>query len=220
MLERVERARRTATEEAKKANDDYLMETFGTTDRKEIAAIRDASKKLAADAEERKRAEMTEIDRHKADIKRAHLERDDWKTKYHNLEKRQAFSEQDVKLKSIASQSIAATSVEYATWQFAKHVSVLDDNALKTFGEPETKKWFADFAKKNPQHAPDPTDPKKPPTKKPVTTGVAPRGKPAPTRGARGAVDITGKTPRPGQPNSMNKAELRAYLKSKDLNTY
>lgn len=220
MLERVDRARKTERETAKKEQDAFFMEHYGTTDRAEVAKMRADAKKLEEAAEKRKREEMTEIDRHRADLAKERKLREVAEAESAKLRRRYAHDRQDARIKGIATDHVSDGSADFATWKFAKYVSELGEEQVKAMDEKAVAKWFVTFVKDNPSHARAPGDPgkRKPATRKPLTTGPAPGGKPPPTPSGGGTGNLAGKTPRPGQPNSMNRGELRQHLKQKGLN--
>lgn len=212
LLERVERGKRSAAAETQKAHDEWLQATFGTTDRKKIAEIKAKTAKLEEDAEKRKRAEMSQIDRYKADLERERKKRQELEQQYSQLERRRAYDKQDSKVRDLARRYVDDKYIKYAVRDFAEHVSSLDDTAVARIDERGVAKWFADFTKREPAWAR--RDGKRGTrNRQPVTTGTPPtQSRPTPT-----PQSSAGKTAKPGLPNSMSKKELRAHLKSKGL---
>lgn len=210
---RIAQAKRSAEAAAVERHKAWLRERYGTDDQSEIDKLIANSKKLQEEAEERRRAEMTELDRFKADLAAERRRREAAERKVLEAERRRRFDKQDAAITRIAGGHVDADLVEDAALLFARHVSTLDADRVKKMSEKDVTKWFADFVKRKPawKRADNAPPPEKPKPKQPVTTGTPPTGQPEPVPTGT----ATGKTFKPGQSNSMTKEEVEAYKREK-----
>lgn len=211
---RIAQAKRSAEAAAVERHKAWLRERYGTDDQGEIDKLIADSKKLRDEAEERRRAEMTELERYKSDLAAERRRREAAERKVLEAERRRRFDKQDAAITRIAGSHVDADLVEDAALLFARHVQSLDGDKVKKMSEKDVAKWFADFVKRKPawKRSDDAPPPEKPKPKQPVTTGTPPTGQPEPVAGAG---NPSGKTFKPGQPNSMSREEVEAYKREK-----
>ena len=222
-LERVERARRSASAETEAKHKAWLKEKFGTDDIVEAEKRAARWAKLEADEEKRKREAMSEQDRLKADLDIERKKREAAEARVRDVEALRLHEQQSSNIGRIASSHIASEYAEDVTLIFAKHLRNRIANGEKAEVEAMTEKdvnrWFADFAKRKPAFAaataaaPKTAPAAEPAKRQPVGAG-APPGNPPPKPNASGVV----KTMRPGQPNSMTDQEVRATLRKQGFN--
>lgn len=212
--DRIARAKRAEEERHRK----FLKETFGTDDPEEVKKARARMKELEENEEKRKRAAMSEQQRMQADLEKERKEKETLRQQLQQEREERMHTQQNQVITGIAAKHIDPEYIEDVNIIFARHLKSLSEKELDSFDQRKIEKWYADFAKKKPAFARQAGEPPAPPTKKPVTTGPAPRGKPAPTStdGAGG----NAKTAAPGKPNSMSKQEVRAFMNQKGLNPY
>lgn len=181
-------------------------------------------KKYEAAEEKRKREQMTEEQKLKADLERQRKEAEEWKKRFEEQKTEILYQRQDTTITSIAQEYVDPKLLKYAKRELAEHTTSLPKDKLAKFGERDIKRFFEKFVKDNPhfaKKAETPAEPKKeeepkPPVRKPITTG--PKPEKAPAKPASRTDDGTGgKTFRPGQPNSMSKAEVREAARKQGI---
>jgi hypothetical protein len=186
-----------------------LMDRFGTDDPGRIKADLDELQTLRAEKETARRAALSEKEKLEDDLRLANEAREKAEKKLQRAQDQQVFTEYDRSAEGVLSKHIDPESMELAVMKLKKHVLSLDDDEL---AKPEKvfEEWAAEFAKKNPRHAR--ASDEKPAKRIPLNTGASPRERPAPLN-----PEVTQKTARPGQPNSMSKAEYAAFKRQHGL---
>jgi hypothetical protein len=210
---RIAQAKRSAVAEAEAKQKEWLTERYGTDDQEEIAKWHAEKAKLSEEAEKRKRDEMTEVERHRADLARSEQATLEWKQKYQQARRAAAYERQNSTIKTIASAHVDPRYVESAVVMLARHVKMLSPDKKKSFGKPEVTKWFTEFVKEQPafgKEQPKPREVKQ----EPVTTGASPAETAAQPKPIASAV-AAGKTLSPGKPNSMSPEEVTKWKQSK-----
>jgi hypothetical protein len=192
-----------------------LKEAFGTDNVEDIKLRLDEHGKLKAKADEdHKKTLATE--------ERLQLERDNEKklriaaeSKAEALAEEREYREADHSVNETASRHVDAKFTDFAAYKFGCYVRELDDDEADAIKPKDVASWFKQFAADHPEYAigakPAAAADDKPKVKKPMEHGagggVAPP--PAPASG--------GKTPRPGQPNSMSAEEYRQWKKDQGI---
>lgn len=200
-----------------RANKMVLKAIFGTDDKEAILKQKDEYEKVLTEREKERREKLAESDRLKEDLKKATAEKDALKVEYESKEEARLAAEGAADVKKIAAGHVDEQYARFAYRDFRKHVRTLsDDEVDKLAADDKVAAWFAQWAKENPKMAKEAAG-KEDPGKKKVgaNNGGKDEGKPPPP--GSGSGDLSGKTPRPGRPNSMNKAELAEYMRSKGL---
>jgi len=186
-----------------------LIDTFGTTDTDAIKAKLAKADALEAEAEARKREQMSEVERLKHDLAVANQTAQRARAEVHTVRERQMVQEQQGVVERIASRHVASAYVQDAAFLFAKH---LRDNVqpadLARYTDKDIAKWFQTFASRRPAFAA---------STQARTKVRAPVGSPAPAPRPNAPASALvapagggGRTIRPGQPNSMSREEARA----------
>lgn len=209
--DRLTRAMNSARAEERKR----LKEIFGTDDPAEIKKIQEEHSKLKAETEKQRRERMNREQQLEEDLKRERQSKADLEQRIQKMERQSAYQQQDSAIKQIASKHIASDYLDDVSFIYARNVlAKMTQEEADAVDEKAISKWFADYAKKRPAFARDQAAGKPPPKRAPITTGKPPVGKPKPNGGQ---ASFQGKTPRPGQPNSMSKEELAKFKKEKGL---
>jgi hypothetical protein len=209
--ERIGRAKTSAQREAQQQHQAFLQEQFGTTNADEIKAIVAAHKAAADDAEKRRIAEMSALEQAQSELERERAARADWESKYQEATTAMLYEKQNAIVNGIATKHVEPRYLKFARRELAEHLREIGPDAAKAYSEKELDRFFAKtLLKEFPEWAiSKPTPPA--PKKLPITNGPSPnRDKPSPNGGGNGA---TGKTARPGQPNSMTAAEVRDHAR-------
>jgi len=189
-----------------------LKEIFGTDDREAILAQKAEFEKMVSEKEKTRRAQLDELEREREDRKKA----EERATK---LERQLAKRDRDEQaaaaareLTDSATKVISSSYAEYALADFKKHINTKSDEEIDAMSQDDIDKFFTDWVEKRPETkrggAPK-SEEKKPVQKVAISNGAPPGNRPSPPKSGEDA--LNGKTPRPGQPNSMNAAELAEY---------
>lgn len=226
-----------------------LKAEYGTTDQAEISRIKAERAKqaeeyaaLKAKQDEVDRQSMTEQQKLQADNETLKKQNAELNEKLTAMQERQVIDQQTNAVSKIAGTYVDPLMIEEALFSFQRHVSKLSPDEVKRLTPRAIDRWFKNLAETKPGYklrlangtagdqkvddskiaAPAKVaDPKPPVRRIALTTSNQPKGgaaKPAPKAPAAGTV--AGKTVRPGQPNSMSKAELTAYMKSKGMRPF
>lgn len=194
--------------------------------------VAEEHKRLKAEEDKRKRESMSEQERLKADLEREKKRALEYQQKVKDLEAQQAYTEQNVVIEGIAQKHVDPDLLEDAMDRFARYVRTLDKKQLGALNERQIDRWFQKLATDKPKFA-KPVE-EKPADAKPDQAAVkvgeqAPKPAAAPQRrvvttsrkavgGKTGGKPVPpgpSKTAKPGQPNSMTKAELNRQYKEK-----
>jgi hypothetical protein len=214
-----------------------LREEYGTDDLVKVEQIRQDRKqhaeavgKYRAAEEEAQRAAMTEQERLKADLAKREARIAELEAANRELLESSAVKEQDAVISRVAASKVNPKFLRFAKSELADHLWGLSVEEQAKFDEKKLAKWFDAFVVDNPEIKavvgapvePAPVvkvEPAKPPPKRvPITNGAGPRrGPPAATVSVMDP--LANKTPRPGQPNSMNPREYADWKKSKRIST-
>lgn len=208
-----------------------LLAEIGGTDSAQVKAQLLRLQELEKKQAEAERANMSELDKMRADLAAANeratvLERErDEAKQAHQYEKH------DQLVTGIAGRYVNPKAVRLARVEFAEHVKTLTESEKKAMTDRDASKWFAAYAKENPEFAIVPgtttitpaAEVKKPAVRL-LSNGsparrVNPAGGaavPAIPSAARGELP-NGKTIRPGS-NQASKAEVRAEFKKLGVN--
>lgn len=209
-----------------------LKEIYGTDDETQIAKIKeqqasDTQARKQADEElakfrkaeeERKRAEMTELQRAKADSDAKDQELQQVRQQLEELRTGQVVTQTDTEVRSEILEFADEQYVDLVRPALARHYLSLAPEDQKDFDERARKRWVQKFVKDHPALAKKPPEPGTPPIKHPrrapVSTSRAEpsKGQPSPASSA-GPGSAGGKVVQPGKPNSMSKSELDQHYK-------
>lgn len=185
-----------------------LIDIHGTDDADAIRAKLAKADTLEKDADERKRAQMSEVERLQHDLARERQRAVAAATEARALREHQEIREQQTVIENIASRHVAPKYVGMASRELREHLRSLDSKVVDGWTDREIAKWFQTFATKQPEIAASASQRQRQrapvgattPTPRPATNQSTPTS----SAGTNG-----GKTFRPGQPNSMTRAEAR-----------
>lgn len=211
-----ERLTRTK-EQAAREERQKLLKELGIEDpdkfKTERAAREAEYAKLQTEAEERRRAEMTEIERYKADVEKYKTEMEKYKSELETAKTNALVEQQERAMGEMASRYVRPECAYLATAAFAKHAATLTDAERAEFDDDSFDKWCREFVKKHPEMAAAKPVVKRP-AGAPVTAPVTTQRRPADTT-APGVQ--AGRTFKPGQANSATKAEFEAEKRRRGL---
>lgn len=185
-----------------------LRERFGTDDVEKIKADLAELKTLREERENKRRAELSENERLKEDLAKEKKAREEAEARAQRTVDAQTFAEYDRDATSTLSELVAPKHVKRALRELKEHILTLDDADLK---KPKKvfEQWAKEFVKENPEFAkPSPEEPKK----IKLSTGADPNAK-----REKGDAQLAHKTAKPGQANSMSKAEYAQYKRERGL---
>lgn len=216
---------------AKQQGQEVLFRELGVKTEAEAKAKLAELKNAGAEAEKRRLAEMSEIERLKAENATQAQRIAQLEAMLVERDQERDHEQHEQMIGRVAGESITPKAMRVFKFDLAQHVKKLagsnPDLAAK-FGERGVRRFLEKWVKENPEFAvqaqttttqgsakPTTTNtqakpPQTAPTRRPVTTGVPVR-KPgaAPVTQANGSL-IGGKTMKPGQANSMSSQEVKA----------
>lgn len=184
-----------------------LRDRFGTDDMDKIKADLDELTTLRADREKRRRDEMTENQRLKEDAEREKARADKAEREKQEALDAQEYAGYDRDAQEILAPLVAKKHLGRAMRELKEHILTLDD---KDLGKP--KKVFDAWAKKFVEENPEFAKPKEEPKKVPLNTGANPN-----VKKEKSDPQLATKTPMPGKPNSMTRAEYAQYKRERGL---
>ena len=208
LADRLERAKRTGRSEAVSE----LLAKYGAKDESELADRLKAAKQLEDERANRQRAEMTELERAKADLADREAKIAERDAKIREYEEQRAAESANSAFSRIAAERINPDLLEDALDRLSRHILArAKESPDEEFTEGDVARFFRALVAKRPIFAKPAADPAAA-KKKPITTGAPTVGAPPSSRAqAKGADEAGGKTILPGRPNSMNEAEARAF---------
>lgn len=215
--DRITQAKGSAQKEADKKHSAFLQQHYGTSDPTEVQKIIETRKAAESAATKRKRDEMSELDRAKADVEKERKRAEKAERELGETRSAHLYEKQDHVIARLAASHVSDKYVGLARRTFATHLkdNVTAEQAAKMTEKDITNFFKKEFLKEFPEtaRAAGAPPPPAPPKKKVITNGLDPNApKPPPNK-----TDTTAKTAKPGQQNSMSKGELRQHLKSKGL---
>ncbi len=206
--------------ERERANKQWA-ETLGYKTPAEAQAALARAKELEEKETAKKLSEMTELERARAIIAEKDARLAEVEAQADALETSVLVEKQDRIIESQAAGFVKPKFISFATIAFKAHLKTLSKEDVENMPIKEVKQFFKDFAKENPELAPEAPGavavvvPAKPqPVRRAITTGAPPPRRPPAPAASAAAASLGGKTPRPGQPNSMTPAEVRAFAKA------
>jgi len=223
-----------------------LREEYGTDDATRVAQIREQRKTeserfrtLSAAEEARQREAMTAQQRLEADLAKERERAATLEAQIKELRDSQVIDRQTAQLTEIASKHIDPSLSEWALSKFQRHLREMPVDQIKRLTPRAIERWFVKFAEDNPRarkdlppntsktadQAPAKVEPAPAvtPRRVPLATSTARNGGAPKPRAPGGPVPggtVGGKTIKPGQPNSMTRAEVQEFMKSKGMRPY
>jgi hypothetical protein len=187
-----------------------------------LKAMVDKAKAADTKDEETRRAQMTEIQRHKDDVEKANKLAAEERARAEKAEERATQlelktldNERQVFLKELAGDLFDLKAWKHVLRDFDEHYEELSHRQKIAFAGDKTKLkgWFAEYAKENPRFTPaggsvgQPTTPRE----VPLQGGANPGAKTPATPPGSGGPGV--KTAAPGRSNSMSDAKWQAKKK-------
>lgn len=220
-----ERLARAAAAESKR-----WAQSLGFNTPEEAKAALDAAKVLEEEKKQKKLAEMSELDRAKAELKDKNDELERVRLEVDAAKETVDLERQDRFINTLAAEFVKPKLVSGAAFQFKAHLKTLSDDEADAIKPADVRRFYREFVKDNPEFALGAAaaaavvDKKKAaaaattPARRTITTGAPParRTGAATTRVAN--VTSGGKTPLPGRTNTMTDAEVKAYAKTQGVN--
>lgn len=187
-----------------------IKERFGTDDLDAIKAKLAKAEEYETQQEERRKKSLSREAALKEDLDKEKALRLEAEEKYQRTIDSQEIAEVDHTATSILSKYIDEDAMDLAVIKLKKHVMSLDDDDLKK-PEKVIEEWAKEFAEKSPKYA-RAKEAEEEVREIALNTGSGAR-RPEPMKN-----DAT-KTPRPGQANSMSRAEYNAWKRRQGLST-
>lgn len=211
----------------RKAERERTLKELGIEDPDKHKAEREELARLRTEREKAERAKLSREQALQADLARERQQREAIEAQLREVQTSRVYERQESSIQSIAGRHVASNRYRYARADFIEYVGTLPKSQVAKLTERDIDRWFAKFAKDNPDFAatkPEPAaaapapEPAKPePVKRPVnaaaTKPAAAKPAPPPAPATPDPSTIDGKTFRPGQPNSMTKQEARQAMK-------
>lgn len=237
--ERISEIRRAEREKERKR---VWKELYGTDDEKEVQRIVAEQKakaqkadEMEAEREKAKLAELTENERLKRELETERQQRADEKKRLETERDREReareLQQQDLQITGLATKHIAPKFLKTAKVDFNEYVEKLSKTELAALDDKAITKWFAEYAKNNPEFAPQKPAPAKtqeeidkeakarareitPVKRAPIGAprGAAPRTPPPAARPLTGPGTYKGK-----KVKDLNRKELAEYAKTQGL---
>ena len=228
-------ALRARLERARKQERENILKSIGVDSPEKVKADLEELKHLREESEKSNREKMTREQQLQSDLEKERTRYAELEAKFKEESTSRVYEKQDAKINDIASKYIATSGIKLksARREFAEYVESLPKSQVARMGEKDIEKWFAKFAKENPEFAKPSEEPAA------ATPAPAPKTPPAPVRKPAGAstpvkksqpapaspsqdpsMSPQGKTLRPGQANSMSKAELKAELQRRGIRNW
>jgi TolA-binding protein len=223
----------TRLERARKAERERILKSLGYESADKAKADFEELKKLRVEKEASEREKMTELQRFQTDLETERKLRIELEGKLKEESNARLYEKQDAAIYQIAARHVDSSSLKLKTAkrEFAEYIDSLPKSQVSRMNEKDIEKWFSKFTKENPEFArkdapvievkeePKAVEPLRKPAGAPPI--VKKTGAPQPVGTSKDpALDTKGKTPRPGLPNSMTRAELTEYLKKMRLQSY
>lgn len=189
-------------------NKKQLKDHFGTSNVDEIKAQLAEHKELKAKQEEARREKLDSEAKLKEDVEKERKRAETAETRAREVEDAHVVDKQQTRIEKSATAHIDEDLVDDAVERFRKHILSLSPKQVKKFTSEDVGAWFEKLAKDKPKFAKGGApvaDPEADKKKQPITNGGGGARRPPPI-----SADGQKKTARPGQPNSMTKAELKA----------
>ena len=188
-----------------------LRERFGTDDYAQIKKDLDELKTLRDEKEQKRRAELSENEKLKEDLAKEKKAREEAERKAQQTVDAQVFAEYDATAKEVFGDKIAPKHVKRAMRELKEHILGLEEGETPTDPKKAKKvfeKWTKEWLEENPEFAKPVDEPKK----IALTTGSNPNA-----RREKSDPQLAHKTAKPGQVNSMSKAEYAQYKRERGL---
>lgn len=199
-----------------------LFAQFGVESAEGLQSKLDKLRDLEEKEEAQRLAQMTEVDRLNEQLTKEREARSAAEARVQQIQDTQVIEREDRRVLSIMEKHLDPDTIEDLIPKLARH---LNGKSVEDLANPDAviEAWCKEFVEKKPKFGKDyaaaASDAKKdepaPVKQIPLDNGAKgarPDGNPVPPS------EASGKTPKPGQPNSMSQAELAAYKRQHGLN--
>lgn len=195
----------------RRASKKSLEEAFGTSDITAIKKQLARAKELEAKQEEATRAQMSELERIKADLKSRDEKLQETTSQLEQLRAEREFERTDSVVMSTAAKYVDPQYADVAAIKFGQYVrDELTEKEAKRLTTKDVAAWFDEYAKEHPALAvKKPREPKEPEARREPLNNGAPERKPTP----KPDTTTGSKTAKLGQANSMTDAEWQEFKK-------
>lgn len=214
--ERVQRAREN---ERKR-----LLEELGIDDPAKARAALAEHAQLKQQSEERRRAEMSEVERYKADLEAARAEAAQAREEASQARSQVDYEKRDSLIRQTAGKYVDDRFVRTARVEFKAYVESLSPSQQSKLTDQQMEIWMRKFARENPDFARKAGDTAKPsPTpveKKPLTNGATPRRTTRPGEGASQPANASASNPSGKHARDMDSKELTQLARESGLKSY
>lgn len=189
-----------------------LRERFGTDDYSKIKSDLDELADFRAKKEETRKAALSKEQKLEEEKRLAEKRADDLAAELEKERNQQVFAEYDATAKEVFADKIAPKHMKRAVRELKEHILSMDEDEAPKEPKKAKKafeKWTKEWLEENPEFAKAaPEEPKK----IALTTGSNPNA-----RREKGDAELAHKTAKPGQANSMSKAEYAAFKRERGL---
>ena len=195
-----------------------LKAAFGTDDVDDLKSRLDEHGKLKAKSEESRRSQLAKEEQLAEDLRRAKEEAEEARAEAMSLKDARDIHETDSHVRDIASGYVRnAKCAKLAATEFKEYVRELDPKEVDRISDKDIKAWFKDWADENPDFAKTAESTKgngQEHERRALNVGAGDDqgAKPKPIPAG------SGKTAKPGHPNSMSHEEYKAFLKAQGIN--
>lgn len=180
----------------------HLKEAFGSEDPKEIEQQYRKGKEAHEKLEKTRLAQLSEMEKLREKIAEYEERVEEAESTMQSVQLEKLASKGEALVTSIASKYIAGDYVEDAVAVYHRKLTKLDDDELEGLSAADVEQHFKDYAERKQAFAKRPKQQRS----EPASTGTNPNYRPSQVTPNNG-----GKTPKPGQPNSMTRAEWEEY---------
>jgi len=207
-------------ERIRRAQSSVLKDLLGTDDPNAIRERLAKAAELEKQAETAKVAAMTEQQKVQHQLAKVTAERDRFRTELVSTQEREVVRGQSAFVERLAGAHVHPEAIEEASLAFARHVSTADPKVVAKYTEKDVGAWFRKYVEKKPfmakaaAGAPAAAPPARRTVERPAGANRPP---PRPTAPASSQTN-GGKTFRPGQPNSMSRAEAKEAARGRGYN--
>jgi hypothetical protein len=230
--------------ERRKTEDEYFQ-LLGVKTKAEAKAKLDSLKNAEQEGEKRRLAELSEVERYKAELATAQQRIAQLESQLAERDQEREHEQHEQVIVRVAGESIKPNALRLYKLDLAQHVKKLgqtNPELAEKFGERGIRRFTDKWLKENPEFAKASVDAtqasagnaQKPPVtgarpagtqsapvRRPVTTGAPVRKiAPPPVNGQPSGANgvLNGKTIKPGRPNSMTPQEVREYARLQGVN--
>jgi hypothetical protein len=195
----------------KQAQRAVLRGTFESDDVQKIRKDWEKSQAALKELNEIKKSRMDEVERAKKEAEEAKLQLAELENSVKERELNDLANRGEQEVLNVAKKFIHSDYIEDAVLLFQGHLGKLSEAELEQLTPESVNSWFKDYVKRRPALAVSSGEKSDKPQPRPINSGAAPN---KPNSDDKSAL---AKTPRPGQPNSMTRAEWDDFKRRNGL---